>query len=245
VAQLKAHAKSVRRFELVAAGGLVDNIVLASEPDVGIAPIPETQRNAVHSYSLSCRPNGSFTALSILEGHYLGVCSLEPSKEPLKYQIDLRFADPTPVRSRRLPWFWLLAAASFGAFAYGALRAALSAGNTLQSSGMIGGLVATAISIVALYVTVRRTTESLQLRSVHGHAALVSVTGDLGSARRYNEVFTVLSRNVRAARLARPQERPQFLRDEMREHFRLHQLGVLSEKQYEASKARILAAHSR
>jgi hypothetical protein len=31
----------------------------------------------------------------------------------------------------------------------------------------------------------------------------------------------------------------------MREHFRLHQLGVLSEKQYEASKARILAAHSR
>jgi hypothetical protein len=240
---LKAHAKSARHFERVAPGGHVDNIVLASEPDVGVTPIPEPLRNAVHSYSLPCRPNGSFTALSILEGHYLGVCSLELRKEPLKYQFDLRFAEPTPVRSRRLPWPWLLVAASFGAFGYGALTASLSAGNSPQSSGMVGGLVAMAISIVALYVTLRRTTESLQLRSVHGNAALVSVTGDLGSARRYKKVFAVLSRNINSARLARPQEHPQFLRDEMREHFRLHQLGVLGEREYEASKTRILAAH--
>jgi hypothetical protein len=139
---------------------------------------------------------------------------------------------------------WLLVAAGFGPFGYGALTAALSAGNSALSSGMVGAFVAMAISVAALYVALRRTTESLQLRSVHGHAALVSVTGDLGCARRYRKVFAVLSRNVNAARLARPQERPQFLRDEMREHFRLHQLGVLSNKQYEASKARILAAHS-
>jgi hypothetical protein len=108
---------------------------------------------------------------------------------------------------------------------------------------MIGGVVVMAISIAAVFVALRRTTESLQLRSVHGNAALVSVTGDLGSARRYKKVFAVLSRNINSARLARPQEHPQFLRDEMREHFRLHQLGVLGKREYEASKTRILAAH--
>jgi hypothetical protein len=238
---LKAHAKSARHFELVAAGGHIDNIVLAGEPDIGLTPIPEPDRNTIHSYSLPCRPNGSFTALSILEGHYLGVCSLVSRKQPLKYQFDLRFAEPTPVRVRRLPWCWLLVAACFGAFGIGALRAGLLAGN---SPGIVGGIVAMAISIAALYVSFRRASESLQLRSVHGHAVLVSVTGDLGSARRAKPVFAVLSRNIHAARLKRPQERSQFLRDEMREHFRLLQFGALSDQEYEASKARILAAHN-
>ena len=238
---MKAHAKSARHFELVAAGGHVDHIVLGGEPDIGFAPIPEPNRNTVHSYSLPCRPDGSFTALSILEGHYLGVCSPGPRKEPLKYQFDLRFAEPTPVRVRRLPWFWLLVAACFGAFGSGALHAALLARNF---PGMVGGVVAMAISIAALYVSFRRASESVQLRSVHGHAALVSVTGDLGSARRAKAIFAVLSRNIHAARLKRPQERSQFLRDEMRQHFRLLQFGALSDQEYEASKARILAAHN-
>jgi hypothetical protein len=50
-------------------------------------------------------------------------------------------------------------------------------------------------------------------------------------------------KSINAAKAERPQERPQFLRDEMREHHRLRELGVLSEEQYEQSKARILASH--
>lgn len=38
--------------------------------------------------------------------------------------------------------------------------------------------------------------------------------------------------------------RPEHLRDEMREHFRLRKHGVLTAEEYEASKARILAEHS-
>jgi hypothetical protein len=38
--------------------------------------------------------------------------------------------------------------------------------------------------------------------------------------------------------------RSEHLRDEMREHFRLRESGVLSVEEYEASKARILAEHS-
>jgi hypothetical protein len=237
---LKAQAKSVPSIAHGAANARIENIVLDGEVETATAPNQQQHRNTVHSYRLACRPTGSFTALSILEGHYLGVCSPGPRMEPLKYQFDLRFAEPTPVRVRRFPWFWLLVAAGFAAFGSGALHAALPARNF---PGMVGGILAMAISIAAVYVALRRTTESLQFRSVHGHASLVSVTGDLGSARRHKNVFAVLTRNVHAAKHARPQGQPQFLRDEMREHYRLRQMGVLSVKEYEASKARILAAH--
>jgi hypothetical protein len=240
---LKAHAKTARHNERYAVGAHVDNIILDGDPDIGIETLPQPHRNAVHRYNLPCRPHGSFTELSILEGHYLGVRSRGTAMEPLQYQFDLRFAEPAPVLVRRYSWPWLLVATGLGAFGYGALAASWSARNSLLDAGMIGGVVVMAISIAAVYVALRRTTESLQFRSVHGHAALLSVTGDFRSARRHKNVFAVLSRNVLAAKHARPQEQPQFLRDEMREHHRLCQMGVLSVKEYEASKTRILAAH--
>ena len=82
----------------------------------------------------------------------------------------------------------------------------------------------------------RRTTESLEFVSMHGGATLVSVTGGIGSARAGKKFFIELIKSINAAKAARPQERPQLLRDEMREHHRLRELGVLSEEQYEAEQ---------
>jgi hypothetical protein len=53
----------------------------------------------------------------------------------------------------------------------------------------------------------------------------------------------VLSRRVADARARAPQSRQQFLRDELREHRRLFEEGVLPEPVYEAGKQRILKAH--
>jgi hypothetical protein len=72
----------------------------------------------------------------------------------------------------------------------------------------------------------------------------LSVTGGIGSARDGKRFFVALMKDINTAKAARPQEKPQFLRDEMREHHRLRELGVLSEEEYEQSKARILAEHS-
>jgi hypothetical protein len=43
---------------------------------------------------------------------------------------------------------------------------------------------------------------------------------------------------------ARRPSKAMHLRDEMREHARLHETGVLSKLEYEACKARILAEHA-
>jgi hypothetical protein len=69
------------------------------------------------------------------------------------------------------------------------------------------------------------------------------VIGGLGSTKAGKAFFVSMIKEIAAAKSARPQAKQQLLRDEMREHHRLRELGVLSEANYEASKARILKAH--
>jgi hypothetical protein len=50
--------------------------------------------------------------------------------------------------------------------------------------------------------------------------------------------------HIRLAAAARRPTKGEHLRDEMREHQRLRELGVLSVSDYEQSKARILGQHA-
>jgi hypothetical protein len=161
----------------------------------------------------------------------------------LDYEFDLRFADPVPVRRRSVPWAWMLAAAILVASGLGALLFAWPALRNLLGATVAGWVVLLLVAAASAFVGVRWTVESLQLLSVHGRVPLVSVSGGLGSSGRHRKVFEALSQHVPAARNARPQKEPKFLRDEMREHYRLRELGVFSDKVYERSKAAILAAH--
>ena len=108
---------------------------------------------------------------------------------------------------------------------------------------MLVSAVTLVAAVGAILMFLRRTTESLEFVSAHGGATLLSVTGGIGSARAGKAFFVELIKSINAAKVARPQPRAQLLRDEMREHHRLRELGVLSEEEYEASKARILASH--
>jgi hypothetical protein len=48
---------------------------------------------------------------------------------------------------------------------------------------------------------------------------------------------------VRLAAAARRSTMAEHLRDELREHYRLKEIGVLADETYDASKVRILARH--
>jgi hypothetical protein len=181
--------------------------------------------------------------LTVLEGHHLRVRTSGVRGERLEYEFDLRFADPMPVRSRSVPWAWMLAAAILVATGLGALLYAWPALMNLLGVTGSAWLILSLAAAAAGFVGLRWTVESLQLVSAHGRAPLVSVNGRLGSSGPHRKVFADLSQHVPAARKARSQKEPKFLRDEMREHYRLRELGVLSDKVYERSKAAILAAH--
>ena len=82
------------------------------------------------------------------------------------------------------------------------------------------------------------------LYSLHGRATLLTYTGGPGTLRAVQNVGGKLASHIRLAIARRRASKAEYLRDEMREHFRLKEAGVLQQEMYEASKARILAQHA-
>lgn len=195
-------------------------------------------------YTLSSKLRGCTTELALLEEHFLAVRAVRPDSEPKKYDFDLRFAHTKPVIVRHVAWFWIGLALLLTVLAVGALW-------LLWPRSMAGWIAPAPLTAIAALLAaagsvlmfLRRTTESLEFVSEHGGVTLVSVTGAIGSARDGKKFFIELIKSIGAAKTARAQPPHQFLRDEMREHHRLRELGALSEAQYQESKSRILSAH--
>src|SRR5690606_37770889 len=116
--------------------------------------------------------------------------------------------------------------------------------DSARSIALVASGIALLTALSAVWLGMRATSESLNFKSVHGGATLVSIAGALGSTKQGKAFFVAMIKEIAAAKAARPQNKQQWLRDEMREHHRLRELGVLSEAEYEASKARILRAHA-
>jgi hypothetical protein len=104
-------------------------------------------------------------------------------------------------------------------------------------------LIASTLTVGAGFVCAYRTTETLAVFSLHGGARLLEYTGTFGLGRALRSFLGKLSAHLRIAVAARRPAKALHLRDEMREHARLHEAGVISKVEYEAGKVRILAAH--
>lgn len=220
-----------------------EHIHIEAEPGSVAAPTPHRLRKVRGSYLLKSSLRGCETEVSILEDHFVTVRTVRPDAQPRKYEVDLRFANPKPVRVRSISWFWFTLASCMALLAAGGLWATWAEAGRWSSPIFLTALVSLAGSAGATIMFLRRTVESLEFVSMHGGATLVSVVGGIGSARAGKRFFIELIKSINAAKATRRQDLPQFLRDEMREHHRLRELGVLTEQQYEQSKARILASH--
>ncbi|HEX7013847.1 MAG TPA: hypothetical protein VF161_13915 [Steroidobacteraceae bacterium] len=238
---MTAHLHTPSSAASSAAIGRAEHISIEGDSEPIEAPSRPVRRKIRSAYVLRSALRGCETELAILEEHFLSVRTVRPHEPARSYEIDLRFANPRPVRVRHISWFWLILSVALASLAGSALWF-LGVQRTSWSILLTAALTLLA-SIGAFFMFLRRTTESLEFRSAHGEVTLVSVTGGIGSARAGKRFFIELIKNINAAKVARPQPRQQFLRDEMREHYRLRELEVLTEQQYEQGKARILAAH--
>ena len=159
-----------------------------------------------------------------------------------EYVLDLRFVDPSVRMSRHIATKWLVATLLLAALAV-AIGLGVQ-GSAAPGSWLVACLTASTLAVGAGFVCAYRTTETLAVFSIHGRARLLEYTGMLGLRRALRPFLTKLSSHVRMAIAARRPSKALHLRDEMREHARLHESGVLSKPEYEACKARILAEHA-
>lgn len=220
-----------------------EHILLESD-DRDIPGLHTARRSHAH-LRLRSTLRGRTVELDIIDYYYLSV-RMRRGRAPLTgYVLDLRFAAPSVLRHRHLPWKWMTATVACGALsAAGLCWIGVSARPWWPSELLVVVAALLVATAGATLVSAYRMTETMCLLSVHGRANLLEFTGGLGTFRSARSFMRKLEAHIGIASAARRSSRKQHLRDEMREHFRLHEAGVLSNEAYEQSKKRILARHS-
>jgi hypothetical protein len=213
------------------------------ETDLRQVPDLREARKSHARVELNSRLRRRVLQLTIIDYYYLSVCARSRGRA-LEFSLDLRFVR-TPHLSRQIAWRWLSAS-----LVLIVLTAALATVNHASAPPWwrqhwlaVCGALAVGWAAATL-VCVYRTTESVRLFSTYGAARLLEFTGGLGTFRAVRPFLAKLAAHSRLASSARRRTKAEHLRDEMREHLRLRETGVLSASEYEASKTRILSEHS-
>ncbi len=222
---------------------VTEHIVL--ESDVREVPDLRAVRRVHAALEVRSRLRCRVLHLRVIDYYYLAVRSRVRSAE-LEYVLDLRFVAGLPQLSRRIAWRWITAALAFAALTIG-MGAWIGSSATPWWRHEALGACATVAGVWALatLIAAYRTTETVRLLSAHGQARLLEFTGGVGTLRAIRRFMPKLAAHLKLAAAARRPARADQLRDEMREHQRLRKLGVLGTEDYEASKTRILAQHTR
>jgi len=182
--------------------------------------------------------------LEIFDYYYLAVRSRSRSIL-LEYVLDLRFVDE-PRRFRHIAWRWIT-------FSLLLITLASALASRIYSSAtpwwQHDWLVPICITVIVVWpfatlLSAYRTTETVILFSTHGAARLLECAGGLGTFRVLRQFMAKLAAHIQLASAARRRTRAEHLRDEMREHLRLKEIGVLPAGEYETAKVRILEQHS-
>jgi len=182
--------------------------------------------------------------LEIIDYYFISVRSRSGSNL-LEYVLDLRIVE-WPRLSRYISWRWIQASlVSTVLLALGVWwrihfpTVSWWLHHWLPVCGTL-----TVIWAATTFVAAYRTTETVTLESIYGEAKLLEFTGGLGTFHRLRGFLAKLEAHIRLASKARRRTKTEHLRDEMREHQRLKEIGVLSTMDYEESKARILKEHA-
>jgi hypothetical protein len=178
--------------------------------------------------------------LAIFDRTFLSVQTGRRGATPQKHWLNLVFLDPRPVRVLDRRWWGVC-----GAFALlsSALLALAWHADADQGAYWAMAVASVAALLFSIGIALRRSCDRLQFHTRHGRVpalTLYRLRPDRQCARRF---AATLEETIRRSAANRATPRAQQLREEMREHRRLFEAGVLGTEDFEAAKARILRAH--
>jgi hypothetical protein len=217
-----------------------EHILLESEARE--VPDPRYSRRLHGRIDVHSRLRRKSLQLELIEYYYLVVRLYRSHSLSAEYVLDLRFVDSSLEFSRRIASRWILTTLALVALATGIALRIQSA--PVPNDWLLACVVVCGMTIGAALVCLYRTTETVELYSSHGRARLLTFTSGIGAVRALKPFRAKIAAHIRLATAARRPLKWQHLRDEMREHFRLRETGVLSEDEYERSKGHILSGHS-
>jgi hypothetical protein len=219
-----------------------EHIVLESDE----REIPQLGSRRREHASLHCRSRLQRRSLnlSIIDYYYLEVRVTQRAALSQEYVLDLRFVDPSFAMTRRIPRRCIRAALALTAAT--AASTMWFAAATAAPQRHLAALFSAALfagAVLAYLAVAARLVETVALHSLHGRGVVLEYRGGGGTLRRARPFLRKLAAHVRLAAAARRATMAEHLRDELREHYRLKEAGVLPAEIYDACKRRILARH--
>jgi hypothetical protein len=204
----------------------------------------QVPRKTLVKYQLRSRARGSHTRISILEGQFVGVHCKRARTPDQEHTVDLRFVDPRPVGIRKVSWPWMYTAIGLTLLAAAAIVFTVMFASPIERVWALPvAIVLGTFTISSYLMCLYSTTESVLFVSVHGRARVIAITGGLGTTRAARKCALDIVKHIAIARKQSKQTRQAFLRDEMREHNRLHDSCAITDEQFADANARILQAH--
>jgi hypothetical protein len=211
------------------------------ESDLREVPDLRAARKSHARIELRSRLRRRVLHLEIIDYYYLSVRSRTGGRA-LEFSLDLRFAR-APQLSRHIAWRWMTASIVL-IVVPALLVTAIHSSAWWRREWLPVSLTVAAAWAAATFVCLYRTTETISVSSTCGAVRLLEFTGGPGTFRALRPFLAKLTAHIRLASAARRHTKSEHLRDELREHQRLRELGVLSLSDYELSKARILGQHA-
>jgi hypothetical protein len=207
--------------------------------DFAILAGAEEPENISHCFEYKNRLRSRRTQLIFYAEGYLRVREWQRQKKIRDYLLSLRFLSPAATRSRHLPTriAWV-ATGCAGFAALCALVSWLSPWNALFTPAALAGAAAAAVAgFVFLYLAHEKT----RFRTQAGKSTVLTLVGTADSFKRCRSLVPEIESAIVEAQIKNVENRSDYLRQEMREHYRLLEFGAIDHDACSDATRRILA----
>lgn len=210
-------------FHRIATDETTEHISLGE--DFTVLASAEEPEKIAQRFAYQNRTCGKRAELILYEEGFLRVREWKRKKRVRDYLLSLRFMGTDTTVTRKLPKRVLyIAAGSAGFGATSWLLAWLSTWDIFFISATVAGFAGTVIaSMLFLFLA----HEKMMFSTASGNAVALTLLGTADSFKRCRAMIPEIQRAIEEAQAKNIQNRSDYLRQEMREHYRLKEFGVI------------------
>jgi hypothetical protein len=207
--------------------------------DFAVLAGAEEPEKITQRFEFSNLTSGRRTQLIFYAEGFLRVRQWQRKKKVRDYLLSLRFLGPTMTVARTIPMRVLHVAAGFAGFGLlCGLLSWLTPWNALFTPAAVFGATGTVISaMLFLYLA----NEKTMFATAAGNATVLTLLGTADSFKRCRSIVPAIVRAIEQAQAKNIQDRSDYLRQEMREHYRLREYDVIDYNDCSIATRRILA----
>ena len=235
---------SVIRYGLVAPineigdGIAAEHIVMGGDEEEE-TPIQAQPRVVNKQVTLNNRIRGLRTELTFYEEGFLKIREARGKNDSKSHLLNLQFLGLMPRLTRRVAMRTLYTALGLSGVA-GLAWLIAEFTSLARFFGPIA-VVFGAGALLAFLLFVYRTRDRTKFFTAHGEVEVVTLLATLGCYRRCRAVVPEIRRAIEAARANNNPNKAEYLREEMRDHYRLRESGVISPEACAEGTRRILS----